>query len=61
MEYVNLVKEKNMTQLLPAFQKMKQGFYNFNTRSGVRYQTPKTIDPKLVGMNYVRKNSLKLK
>lgn len=43
-----------MNQFLPAFKKMKQGFYEFNFRSGLRYETPISIDPKLVGMNYVK-------
>lgn len=46
-----------MSQFLPAFQKMREGFYELNYAYAMRHFIPKEIDERLVGMNYVSPHS----
>lgn len=59
-EYINLVKEKIFAQFMPAFKKMKEGFYTFVNFSNIRFNSIEKIEQKLCGMNYVRKTSKKI-
>ena len=54
VEYINLVKEKNFTQFMPAFAQIKKGFYEFFNYTNMRFINSTKLEQKLCGMQYVR-------